>query len=274
MSAFGTRFLPAARFGVIIAAGLLLVSACRPLTDATGDYRYGSVSVRASGSGSGPYTAIPTATFFNSFEQTLPNSNTLQDVCGTYFYSPATISPGNLEPGGPVPLSIRGSSVGMLDEPVGVPGVYVLPAPNSFQYVLGDTLRVNVPGAAGGFPAGQVSLRLAEPIQLAALTNVAPGDDFPISWANNGQGTSGVILALRFGVSATSLAPDRQVLCLVRDNGGYTIPGGILGEYYASPPDHRELNVLRWRTNSQQIDERSLLHIVSSLDTTVSLHND
>src|SRR5690606_6297716 len=116
---------------------------------------------------------------------------------------------------------------------------------------------------AGGFPAGQVSIRLAEPVQLGTLPVVSSDDDYPVTWASNGQGTSGIIIALRFGFSGSSLQPDRQVLCQVRDDGAYTIPGGFLGEYYASLPDHREINVLRWRTNAAQIDERSQLHIVS-----------
>lgn len=273
MSALRTPLLHAARLGLTLAAGFLLVSACRPLTDVTGDFRYGSITVRAAGSGAGPFTATPSATFFRSFEQSLPESNTLQDLCGNYAYTPATISPGNLEPGGPIPLSIGGSSVGSLVEPAGVTGVYVLPEPTTFQYAFGDTLRVTVPGTAGGFPAGQVSVRLAEPVQLGAISVPGPGDDFPVSWVSNGQGTSGIIISLRFGVAQTSVRPDRQVLCLVRDNGAYTIPGGILGDYYASLPDHRELNVLRWRTNSTRVDERSVLHIVSSLDTTASLRN-
>ncbi len=259
--------------GTIACLATLGAGACRSLTDAVGDNRYGSIAVRASGSGEGPFTATPTATFFKSFEQTLPDSRTPTDQCGTFDYSPTTIVPGDLAPGGPLPVTVGSIPVGAMSELATVPGVFVLPSPNSFTYVTGDTMTLAVPGAAGGFPPGQVSVRLAEPVRIGALSPDDIGEDYPVSWETNGDGTSGIIIALRYGASSSSVRADRQLLCIVRDNGSFTITAGLMGEYQASLPDFRELNVLRWRTNSASIDARSVLYVVSSMDTTVALNN-
>lgn len=255
------------------ALGVLALSACLQATEVTEDFRYASLTVRATGSGLGPYVATPTLTFFRSVEQNLPDSRTIADNCGVFPYTPDVIFPGDLPGGAAVPLRIGSRDLGSLSVPAGVANVYTLNGGQSFTFEPGDTLVMSTPGVSNGFPAGEVAVRLAEPIDLGALGPVEVGADFPVSWSTEGDDNSGVIVALRHASGPASDRPDRQLLCIVRDNGSYTVPGGLMGEFTSSPQEFRELSVLRWRTNRNELDGRTNLYVVSTLDTVVSLSN-
>ncbi len=253
------------------ALGTLLLSACLGISETQDNNRYGSVTITASGGNDGaPVAASVAAAFFTGGTIELPTSVTTTDVCSSFSYSPETFSPGNLDAGSTLQLSVAGQPYS-LSESGTVSGVYTLDGAGSFPYSAGDSVRVTVPGAVGGFPAGQIALRLAEPISLGPITAPQANEDLPISWSANGDANSGVIISLRYTSSLSSTLPDAQVLCVVRDNGAYTISTGFLGLYFSSNPASRQLNVLRWRTNSARIDDRTNLYIVSTVDTTVVL---
>lgn len=253
---------------VLFGAAALSLSACLTADESANNNRYGAINIRATGSAQGPLAATPTVVFFTGGESVLPNSATSSDQCGQFPLTGEQIVPGNLRGGSPLDLKVGANSYGMVESPT-VARIYTLPAPGVALYQPGDSARLSVPGVAGGFPGGQIAVRLAEPVLLGPLTPAVAGQDFPISWATNGDARSGIIISLRYAFTATSDEPDRQLLCTVRDNGSYTVPGGLLTEWATSNPAFRSVNVLRWRTNEASIDERSKLHIVSTIDTTV-----
>ncbi len=248
------------------------VSACIDVSDPDANNRFGSISIRASSGGAGPYRALPTAIFFTGSPSTLPNSASQTDQCGQFPLAPEQLVPGTLVAGEELALRVGGQNLTMTEAP-NAPRIYTMPPPGEFIYAAGDTLRVTLPGAAGGFPGSQISLRLAEAVRLGPLTPTAIGEDYPISWQQNGDARSGIIISMRYASAASTTAANLQVLCLVRDNGSYTIPGGLLTEWYTSNPSFRSVNVLRWRTNTVEVDPRSTLYIVSTIDTTVVLAN-
>jgi hypothetical protein len=112
---------------------------------------------------------------------------------------------------------------------------------------------------------------MAEPVLLQNEIRADSAQDVAVAWAPNGDANSSILLSFRFTGSLSSVTPDRQVLCIVRDNGAYTVPGSSMGEYFASNPASRSLNVMRWRTNAAVVDERTQLYIVSTIDTTLVL---
>jgi hypothetical protein len=251
----------------------LVVPACTSLSDVQGNNRYGAVTISATGSYEGPFTATPTATFFRGQPQELPDSRTEVDQCAPFNYAPESFVPGNLEAGNAIELRVGASTVS-LRQPPNLPLVYALPAGGGFNYVAGDTVRVTIPGQAGGFPAASIALRLAEPVIVNAVVTGAETEDLAIRWQPNGDARSGIIISLRFSTVAGTLVPNRQLLCAVRDNGAYTIASGFLGEYYSADPVSRSVNVLRWRTNAVTVDERTALYIVSTIDTTFVVANE
>jgi hypothetical protein len=253
-----------------VPAAVLALSACASISDVQGNNRYGAITINATGSFEGPFAAVPTATFFRSQPQELPNSRTEFDQCAPFNFVPESFVPGNLEAGSAIELRV-GTQTLSLTQPANLPRVYALPGGVGFPYRAGDSVRVTVPGQAGGFPAASIGLRLAEPVVVDAVQVGSETEDLPIRWQANGDANSGIIISLRFSTVAGTLAPNRQLLCTVRDNGAFTIAGGFLGEYFSSDPVSRSVNVLRWRTNAVTVDERSALYIVSTIDTSFVL---
>lgn len=271
--------MPASRIPLVLhrllrvsaASSVLVLGACLETSAVEESNQYASLTVRATGSGSGPFTATPTLTFFQSVEQNLPDSRTVADNCGVFAYSPDIINPGDLAGGDAIPLRVASENIGSLTVPIGVNGVYVLEGGQSFDFTPGDTLVMTTPGVPNGFPAGEIAVRLAEPVQLGPLGPVEVGVDFPVNWDSEGDENSGVIVALRHALGPASDRADQQLLCIVRDNGRYTVPAGLMGEFTSSPREFRELSVLRWRTNRNSLNGTTDMYVVSTSDTIVSL---
>jgi hypothetical protein len=255
---------------VLSLASLPLLGACLSGEEFETSNRYGSVTIESAGAEGGRVVATPVASFFRGGEIDLPTSRVTGDNCGTFNFATETFAPGNLDAGAALQLQVGAASYQMRQSPQ-VPRLYVLASGSSFTYAPGDTARLSVPGVTGGFPGSQVTVRLAEPIQLGTVTAGEINQDLPVSWTANGDANSSVILSVRYTSSTTNAQPDVQVLCIVRDNGAYSIPSSLLGNYYASNPASRALNVLRWRTNATRVDDRTSLYIVSTADTTVAL---
>lgn len=248
-----------------------ILGACNGVGDPIGNDRFGAITITATGSGGASFTAIPTAVFFTGLSSSVPTSKVASDQCGTFNYRPESYTPGDLSAGPALEVRV-GSAVRSMTEPAGIPRLYTLSSPNFFSYAPGDSVRIAIPGSGGGFPASQIALRLAEPIRLGPIPVLNVNDPLSLTWEKNGDENSGVIISIRWASGQSTVAgPDQQVLCVVRDNGAYTVAGTLLGNFYASEPTQRALNVLRWRTNSSSIDARTTLYIVSSLDTTTTL---
>ena len=265
-----TRFLSARAVARLAAvATVLALPACASFSDVQGNERLGSINLTTASSNTGPYAATAVATFFTSQPQTLPSSRVTSDQCGTFNYVPESFVPGNLEAGAEIQLQVGGNAYS-LTQPSNLPRVYTL-GDRRALHSPGDTARVTIPGVAGGFPGATIALRMAEPVLITNEIRADSAQDVAVAWQPNGDANSSIILSFRFTGSLSSVNPDRQVLCIVRDNGAYTVPGGTMGEYFASNPASRSLNIMRWRTNSAVVDERTQLYIVSTIDTTLVL---
>lgn len=259
------RALPT--LAVLFTAGMS--SACLVVEDSTNNFRYGSMTIRANAGGQGTVTARPTASFFTGPDAALPNSRVTGDQCSIEFFAEETFVPGNLTPGSTVALDVAGNPFELAEEP-GTPRLYTLGGPGTFSYDAGDTVTVTVPGAAGGFPGSQVRVRLAEPIRVGPQTPPTDASsNYAITWQADGDENSGVLLSLRFGSFANDGRADRQLLCVLQDDGAFTVPTSFLSEYLNSVPNLRSINVTRWRTRVTNVDERTRFYIVSSTDTTV-----
>jgi len=264
-------FLSRARVAAVLVCGAALTStACLSLDDAEGSDRIGSITISSTLASQVPRRATPTATFFTTQPLELPSSRVTTDQCGTFSFLPESFSPGNLLAGAALQLQVGTESYSM-SERANVPRVYGLTSGETFPFSEGDSARISIPGQAGGFPPGEVAVRLAEPLALAPISVTEVDQDLSFQWEANGDANSSVIISMRYTTAVTTEVPDAQLLCIVRDNGAYTIPSGTLGIYYASNPASRSVNVLRWRTNSVRVDDRSQLYVVSTVDTSFTL---
>ena len=244
----------------------LSLSACLSVSDLEETDRVGSFTISSTQSSQVPRRATPTATFFTTQPTELPTSRVTTDGCGTFNFAPETFAPGNLQGGETLQLRVGGSSFTM-SERAAPRRVYGLTSGESVPFEAGDSARFTIPGQAGGFPPGQIAVRMAEPIELQPIVVTEASQDLAFQWTPNGDDNSSVILSMRYNVAITTDEPNAQLLCIVRDNGSYTIPANQLGLYFTSNPASRRVNVLRWRTNTVRVDERSQLYVVSTVDT-------
>lgn len=252
---------------VLLVAGTS--SACLSVEESSNNFRYGSMTIRATAGGQGTITARPTASFFTGPDAALPHSRVTSDQCSIEFFAEEAFLPGNLTPGSSVELDVAGNSFELTEDP-GTPRLYTLGGSGTFTYDVGDTVTVTVPGAAGGFPGSQVQVRLAEPIRVGAQTPPSAGSgEYALTWQTDGDENSGVLLSMRFGSFANEGRADRQLLCILPDDGAFTVPESFLVEYLNSVPELRSINMLRWRTRVTNVDERTRFYIVSSTDTTL-----
>lgn len=254
----------------LVGGAAISLSSCISISDAQGSDRIGSITISSTLSSQVPRRATATATFFTTQPTDLPSSRVTNDQCGTFSYVPESFAPGNLLAGESLQLQVGGDTYNM-SERSGLPRVYGLTSGESFPYAEGDSVRISIPGTAGGFPPGQIGVRMAEPLDLQPIVAPAIDQDLAFEWTANGDANSSVIISMRYTTAVTTEVPDAQLLCIVRDNGSYTIPAGTLGIFYSSNPASRQVNVLRWRTNEVRVDERSQLYLVSTIDTTFVL---
>jgi len=249
-----------------------MASACLSLEDTSNTNRYGSLTIRATAGSPGVITARPTAAFFTGPEFALPSSRVVADGCSTELFAREVINPGNLNAGESLELRAGGVTRQLSESIVGS-RLYTLSDPSTFRYSVGDTVQLTVPGAAGGYPGSQVAVRLAEPMRVGPVTLPVPGETLSFTWQADGDANSGVLISLRYASLASDGAPDRQLLCVVQDDGAFVIGPQLLSEFLFSDVSLRAINITRWRTRTVEVDGRTQLFVVTSADTTVSRAN-
>lgn len=126
-------------------------------------------------------------------------------------------------------------------------GQYSYPAPLSLlAYTPGDTLRVDVPGASGGYPASQIALRTAEALVMTPVTVPPSNAPMNIAWTPTAVGGSVLTVSLRYpGTGA--FAGTRHVYCVFLDDGSASVPAFLLPPFLAADPAERTMVFTRVR---------------------------
>lgn len=245
-------------------------AACTNLTEADPvTNRYGSVSIRARNAPNSRASANATVIFFDAFTAAIPNS-ALQRTDQCVFAGVDTTTQvirGVKKAGAQVTLGIAGTDLALgYDETY---QRYANPENAPFGYGSGEQVQVTIPGDASSFPASAIAVRLAEPLipgPVAIPTGTAP---MTFTWNAGGDTTSAVILSLRYANPATSTYPNEQIYCSLVDDGSHQLSTANLAAFLASPNDKRVLQMTRWRTRETFVDSRTLLHVATSVDTTI-----
>ncbi len=256
---------------LLVAAAVCAGSACNNLTEADPiTNRYGSISIRARNASGTTASANATAIFFEAFTAAIPNS-ALQQTDQCVFAQVDTSTPavvGVKRAGDQVTLGIAGTNVPLPFD--ATYQRYATPENTPFVYTSGEQVQVTIPGDASAFPAATIAVRLAEPLIPGAVAVPTSTTPMNFSWNAAGDTTSAIILSLRYANPATSTYPNEQIYCALRDDGAHQLPTTALAAFLASPNDKRVLQMTRWRTREAFIDSRTLLHIATSVDTTLT----
>lgn len=257
-----------------VGAALLLLpmAACLNVVDNNNNlYQYGAVTVRGQGGGAAQVAATTSAVFFSALSATVPDSRNVQNSCA---FSAVDTLPrteqGDLRAGSALSMLIgAGSSKGTIALPYVSTNVSYV-GTQGFTYKAGDSATVAVPGDASGFTASGISIRLAEPIVPEDITVPLANNPMTVKW-NPGDSTSAIILSIRYANPINSTYANEQVLCSLRDDGTEDIAATALGPFLLSPLNKRSVKITRWRTQVVQPNLRSILHIVSTVDSTAKL---
>lgn len=254
----------------MVCAATLLVSACSSFTGTDRDpNRYASLSVSAKSTGPTTATANATLIFFDAVNVQVPNSalsQTDQCIVSTLNTVDDAVT-GERRIGDAISLGVgRGTvSLGFNSSRQR----YENPASAPIAYTTGDSATITIPSSSF-FPAATLGIRLADPMIPSEVTLPAAATDWIIRWNGNDDGVSSVQLQLVYANPATLTVANEQLYCVLRDDGSTTLPSAALAPFLASPNAVRALRLVRWRTNELRLDERTLLHVASTIDTLIT----
>ena len=262
------------RFPSALTAALLgavaSVSGCNSLTDSSvGNDRFGAISISARNLSAKQGRASATMVVFDASSVSIPNSLLQQSDQCVYASVDTTTTTvrGQFRAGESVALAVGTQSLSL---PFNTTlQRYATPEATPFTYTRGEEALITIPGEGSSFPASTISVKLAEPIIPEPVPALVAGQVLPIRWNGTSDSTSAIILSLRYANANTSVT--EQIYCALRDDGTVDIPANGVAVLMASPASRRSMVLTRWRTNEKVLNNTTLLHIVSTIDTTLSI---
>lgn len=262
------------RSTLVIAVGAATLTGCLRTLESTGTLqKFGAIVLRGSkDAASGELRATGSAIFFQAYSAAVPSSSNQTNTCQIAAVDTLNrVSTGQLQAGNALPLTI-GSGTNVRTATFDYePLVQRYDVPGYLVYQAGDSISVSVPGRSPGFPAGQIKLRMSEPLTIDDVTIPAAGNPLQVRWNASSDPTTAVFLSLRYANPASSLYANEQILCSLSDDGNEELPASALTAFLASPTALRALSITRWRTATMNPEANSLLHIVSSVEAFAKL---
>ena len=265
-----TRVTAAKRWAAVLL--LTPMASCLNVVDNNNNlYLFGAITVRGLGGGVAQSAATTSGVFFSALAANVPDSRGVQNSCAFSAVDTVTrAEQGDLRAGAALALLTgAGSNKSTISLPYNsINSNYV--GASGFTYKSGDSATISVPGESGGFIASTVSVRLAEPIVPEDITVPLANSPMTVRW-NPGDSTSAIILSIKYANPINSTYANEQVLCSLRDDGLEDIAATALGPFLQSPANKRSIKITRWRTQVAQPNLRSILHIVSTVDSMAKL---
>lgn len=233
--------------------------------------RLGAIAIQGRATSATQVDATATVVVFDVLSAPFPNSSLSQtDQCVFLPVDTTTVvTRGVKRAGASVALQVAGRSTTLPFDAALLR--YATPESTTFVYSAGEIAQVTIPGESGTFPAASISVPLVAPILPGAVALPAAGQPLTVTWQPGTDASAAVILSVKYSNPASVPFANEQILCRLRDDGMHTIGGSNLVQLLATPAARRSLTLTRWRTNEVVIDDRTLLHIVSSVDTTLAI---
>jgi hypothetical protein len=211
---------------------------------------WGFITVAATQDASDAHFADVEGLFFEGNFLSVPNSDFEADTCFDGGFSPG----GNSLPGvthldaGEVVTATIGGVENLLERTATIDGLAYLP-PSPISYTPGDSIVVDIPGAPGGFPSGNIRAKTAEAFTFPAIIDPPAGTEaIQLNWSEPESPEGSVlVVSLRYATEA-SPSLNRQVLCNFKDDGIDSIPFRWHQTWSASSGE-RAVVATRLRTN-------------------------
>jgi hypothetical protein len=245
----------------------LIVACTSSLGIDASDQTWGFLTIDAKQSGA-QYVTSPQAMFFKGHLSLVPNASLVLDSCNDGLY----LGGGNnlsgvtyLDAGTPVTMKIGARLDTLLRNVSSTATTY---DESSVSYTPGDSVVLTVPGAIGGFPAGTIRAKTAEPFSIDPIVVPTGTDAIQLHWTPGQDQRSAIILELRYSPSgATGTTPTREVVCSYTDDGTDSIPFRQHQPWSVSTATNRQVVATRLRTNFASVSN-GILEVISTFQVT------
>lgn len=210
----------------------------------------------------------PEAVFYRSGLLSLPTSRLTNDQCLAMDYPAPTQGgtlPRFLDAGDSVIVSTPTTTKSLWPVITASGESYVLESSDRFPFHPGENVTITVPGAAGGFSAGTITIATASPFTVGPVPATPPiGDPLPITWSPAGDDSTKILLSLRYGVNG-EVEPNQQIFCSLVDDGSTEIPETLVPAWRTATTGSRRVNAARWRVSAKEVSG-GVLVVVSAFE--------
>jgi Tfp pilus assembly protein PilW len=238
-----------ARLATVVLGGAVL-AACQSSIDSPDAAPIGVLQIDVNGDAT-PTRTVPTVTFVRAYGLTLGNTQTPGDQCSVLGLDESPQTPSavaGVSAGEALSLALSGTTTQLVPTEQSYGRVYAPASQATVTFQPGDSAKVTIPGAQGGFPAATFAIKTAETVIFSAIP--APANmttaDLPLAW-NAGDDNSAMLISLRYQVP--NEASPRQVLCAMEDDGAFTVPEEFLSGWKATTSTNRRVVATRVRNN-------------------------
>lgn len=202
-------------------------------------------------------TTRPTVTFIRAYGLSIGDTRNAGDTCQVLAFTETSGTPDpvpGVAAGEAISFSLSGTTTQLVPTDQVVGRVYAPPVDDVVDFQPGDSAKITIPGASGGFPATTFAVKTAEPIIFVDPIPVnAPGSttNMLLRW-NAGDANSAMLISLRYEIPTSSSV--QQVLCIMKDDGEFSIPNGRLTGWQAATTTERRAVATRVRNSGTQLD--------------------
>lgn len=245
-----------------LAVAAALLGACQSDLGSPTPKPIGVLQVTADGDISAT-TTRPTVTFIRAFGLSIGDSRNAGDTCEVLSFNETSGTPEpvpGVAAGEAISFSLSGTTTQLVPTDQTIGRVYAPAALGSVTFTPGDSAKITVPGSAGGFPATTFALRTAEPIIWVDSIRVATAGstaDMTVKW-NAGDANSAMLLSLRYDIPTSSNV--QQVLCIMKDDGEFAIPGSKLAGWQATTTTERRAVATRVRNSGVALEGGAVMY--------------
>ena len=209
----------------------------------------------------------PEALFYRTGLLGLPTSRVTTDQCQVASYptpSPGTQLPRFLDAGDSVAVSTA-TTTKYLFPIINTNGeAYVLEESDRFPFRPGENVTITVPGAAGGFANGTISVLTARGFTLGPIDPAPPPTEtLELTWTPAGDDSTKMLISLQYGVN--QIAANQQIFCSLVDDGAYEVPAILLTQWRTANTGSRKAEAARWRVAAKEVTGGVLL-VVSAFE--------
>jgi hypothetical protein len=212
----------------------------------------------------------PQAVFYRTGPLGLPTSRLSTDLCQLVNYptpSGSTDLPRFLDAGDSVAVSTGTSTKYLFPIIDGDGESYVLKTGDRFPFHPGEQVTITVPGVAGGFANGTISVETARGFTMGPIDPSPPPDEgLDLTWspaAAAGDDSTKILISLQYGTG--QVEPNEQIFCSLVDDGSAEVPSVFAARWRAATTGSRRFEAARWRVVAKEVSGGILL-VVSAFE--------